>query len=248
MAMRKPRQTKVKKETVKDFHKKTFEKTVQTPSGEDKRLSFGFKDLMEALNPALTKDMLLIPGFNCRLIYDDKGQYQPLYLDKKPALKFYHLTPYYEHQLVELLDPVIRELREFMQDIGADGEDINWTAKLSEIVPALVERLIGALQDYNITLAAGASIIAEASIKLARIYKCEDITEEDEKNCTMLSSEYFLVNVPADFILKYIVLPQYRKTAMADAISLFFSTIAKYLSIGAENLIQKQTSSTIVSM
>jgi len=39
-------------------------------------------------------------------------------------------------------------------------------------------------------------------------------------------------------------LPQYRKTAMADAMSLFFSTIRDYLSVGVANLIQKQTSLT----
>jgi len=221
-----------------------FEKSVNTSDGKQKDLKLTFDELMEALNPKLTKDALLIPGFNCRLEFAEGGTYVPVFIKGKPELKFYHLTPHYEQQLVELLAPIIDEFKNFLGEVGAEGDDFNWNVTLAQVVPALIQRLIASLEDYNITLAVAAKIISESSIVLNRRYAAQDLTEEDQENIKKLDSSYFLENVPSDYILRHIVLPQYRKTAMADAMSLFFSTIRDYLSVGVANLIQKQTSLT----
>lgn len=218
-------------------------KYVKHINGKD--VEMDAKTLLEGLNPALTQDELLIPGYNSSCEYTKTGM-KGKYISGKRRLKLHFLTPYYEMKLMELLHPIIEEFKRFIDDIGG-AENFNWNAELLDILQSLAKRLLGSIEDYSHTLATACSIIAEAAIVLDRKYKCEELTDEDREQIELLDYGYFVQNVPAEYQFKSIVLPQYLKLSVADMIKLFFSTIANYLSAGVGNLIQKGISSSIAS-
>lgn len=220
---------------------KQFHRNLKTTDGKTAEVSLDLKTLMEAMNPALTHDELLIPGYNCTL--SQQGEVMlPAHKDGTPVLKFYFLTPHYEQMLLDLITPIIEEFKHFLDDLG--GGEFNWQADLAGVLSSLGNRLITSLQDYNLTMAQAAAIITQASIELNRTFKCEEMTDADRADILKLDSTYFFNSVPTDYIFRFIILPQYKKMALSDMIGSFFLTIAKYLQVGVGNLTQKLTSST----
>lgn len=220
---------------------KQYKRTLKTADGKPVEVNLDAKTLMEAMNPALSSDELLIPGFNSVLLCE-KDIMVPKYKDGTPRLKIMFLTPHYEQQMLELIYPIIEEFRKFLEEMGES--EFNWKADMAAVISSLGQRLIGSLKDYNRTMADAAAIICQASLELHRIYNCEEVTPEDRAVIAKLNSNWFYKNVPGDYIFKYIIVPQYHKMAIADMISSFFLTIARYLQVGAGNLIQKATSLT----
>lgn len=235
----------VEKQKMKQPKEKTYKKQVKIGTFE-REIELSEDVLKEAMDPALSVDHLWIPPFNAKIDYRPG---QPTTISPKRdarRLFIFFLTGYYEDKLYSIARPVLEEANNMLAEFQSKGgvKAIDWSVDLGDVLQGLVLRLTGAVYDYNRTLATAASIITEASIVLDRVYRSESPTEEDRALISLFTPEYFLENVPAEYILKHIIIPQYRKTGIADLVGIFFSKLTSIVLSGVGSMMPGLLGST----
>ena len=225
---------------------RTFKKEVHY-GNSSKEVELSESVLKEALDPTLSTEYLWIPPFNAT--FSHKPGKPSVVVPKKDVrtLTMMFLTPYYEDKLYAIAQPILDEVNNMLEDFQSKGgvKAIDWSVDLGDVVQGLFMRLTGAIKDFNRTCAETAALITESAIVLERKYKDEDITEEDRELMKKLNADYFMENVPAEYTLKRIILPQYKKTGVADLIQVFFSSLKDIVLNGVTNMMQaKATSDT----
>ena len=225
------------------FRKDRVYKKQVNMGGVVKEVELSQSVLKEALDPALSTEYLWIPPFNATL--SNKAGKASVLVPKKDGrtLMLMFLTPYYEDKLYAIAQPILDEINSLLSEFQEKGgvKGIDWGVDLGDLVQGIFMRLTGAIHDFNRTCAKTAAIIAEASIVLERKYKDEEITDEDRQLIQKLNEDYFMENVPSDYTLKGIILPQYKKTGVADLIQVFFSNLKDAILSGVGSLIQAKT-------
>lgn len=228
---------------VRKQQEKAYKRQVKLGVNLNKEVELSSDVLREALDPALSTENLWIPPFNAT--FSNVGGRASVLVPKKDAHRLYlmFLTPYYEDKLYAIAQPVMDEVNNMLTEFQEKGgvKEMDWSADLGDVVQGMILRLMGAVHDFNKTCAATASIIAEASVILAKKYKDEPITEEDYALVAKFSPEYFMENVPTEYIMRHIIMPQYKKTGIADLIGIFFSKLKDTLLSGVASLIPQAT-------
>ena len=224
--------------------RKVFTKTISgKDGGPPKEIKAEAPLLNEAMDPSLSKERLLIPGFNAKY-NDEKKAF--VSIDGTSELFIYFLTKHYEDRLFDLVKPAWEEFKTWFDVLSKEGVEQLMKRDIAETVGDLFATLTIVLGDVDEVMCRAASVVAEASITLKRKYRAEALTDEDRNHIALLTPQWFAENVPVQYMMKYIVMAQYRRTALADMLSVFFSKALTKASIlsGLENLIPKATGLT----